>query len=401
MNFFPLSRIERSAAVIVIFLGCAIPVSTALSSLLQAAYLLIFILGAQFRQRLAQVRTATPALVALTLFGWMVLATAYGPATLGEAKHYLVKYLDLVFIALLVPTFVSPAVRRLALLAIGLTMGITLLISLLGATGLTDSRSANAALVFKSQITQNLLLAYFGFALLVAGDAVPNARWRLPLRLIAGITFADVLFLGLGRTGYTVVAALTLYYLWSRWRWRGVGMFIAIASLITGVSLATSSSMVLRIGQVADEVNRWQPEHTDPNSSTGIRMDFYRNSLQIISTQPVFGVGTGGMIKAYKDHIKGTDQLVTMNPHNEYLLVTLQQGLVGLIILLGLFVVQWRHASQLKTPTEAMLMRGLVLTMVVGCLFNSLLLDHTEGLAYAWMTALLLGSTRSLPVPKL
>jgi len=30
-----------------------------------------------------------------------------------------------------------------------------------------------------------------------------------------------------------------------------------------------------------------------------------------------------------------------------------------------------------------------VLTIAIGCLFNSLLLDHTEGLLFAWLTALL------------
>jgi hypothetical protein len=30
-----------------------------------------------------------------------------------------------------------------------------------------------------------------------------------------------------------------------------------------------------------------------------------------------------------------------------------------------------------------------VLVFVIGCLFNSLLLDHTEGLLFAWATGLL------------
>jgi hypothetical protein len=35
------------------------------------------------------------------------------------------------------------------------------------------------------------------------------------------------------------------------------------------------------------------------------------------------------------------------------------------------------------------LARGLVVTMVVGCLFKSFLLDHTESLFYAWLSGLL------------
>lgn len=38
--------------------------------------------------------------------------------------------------------------------------------------------------------------------------------------------------------------------------------------------------------------------------------------------------------------------------------------------------------------------RGLVLAIAVGCLVNALLLDHTEGLLYAWLTGLLFGGYR-------
>jgi uncharacterized membrane protein YccC len=38
-----------------------------------------------------------------------------------------------------------------------------------------------------------------------------------------------------------------------------------------------------------------------------------------------------------------------------------------------------------------LLARGLVLTIAVGCLFNSLLLDHTEGLFFAWGLGVLFG----------
>jgi len=44
---------------------------------------------------------------------------------------------------------------------------------------------------------------------------------------------------------------------------------------------------------------------------------------------------------------------------------------------------------------EAHLARGLVLMIAAGCLFNSLLLDHTEGLLYAWLTGLLFAGLKS------
>jgi uncharacterized membrane protein YccC len=51
--------------------------------------------------------------------------------------------------------------------------------------------------------------------------------------------------------------------------------------------------------------------------------------------------------------------------------------------------VAWQNATRLPTITETMLARGILITITMGCLFNSLLLDHTEGLFFAWFFGLL------------
>jgi O-antigen ligase len=77
-------------------------------------------------------------------------------------------------------------------------------------------------------------------------------------------------------------------------------------------------------------------------------------------------------------------------PENQYLLTAVQLGVFGLAALLALFAAQWRLAALLATRTETDIARGLVIFMVVGCLFNSFLLDHTEALFYAWLSGWLI-----------
>ncbi len=85
----------------------------------------------------------------------------------------------------------------------------------------------------------------------------------------------------------------------------------------------------------------------------------------------------------------------TSNPHNEYLLITVQLGVVGLGVLLYLFYTQLRLAAYLPGLLERNLARGLVLTVMTTCLFNSSLLDHGEGIFYAWMSGLLFAGLNS------
>jgi len=144
-----------------------------------------------------------------------------------------------------------------------------------------------------------------------------------------------------------------------------------------------------RAATLAGELESWRPGVAARDSSSGLRIEFYRNTLEIIAEHPVAGVGTGGFPAAYAARVRGTDMLATHNPHNEYLHIAAQLGLIGLAAMVLMLVVQWRVARRLPSALESGLARGLVLAMTLGCLFNSMLLDHAEGLFYAWLGGLL------------
>ena len=127
------------------------------------------------------------------------------------------------------------------------------------------------------------------------------------------------------------------------------------------------------------------------------RLEFYRNTLALIAKHPLTGTGTGSFPATSADLVKGTGQNLSRNPHNEFLLISVQTGIFGLGALVWLLWQQWRYAPLLPTPMERGLAQGLVVMMVIVCMLNSALLDHTEGLLYAWLTALLYAG---LPVTK-
>jgi O-antigen ligase len=116
--------------------------------------------------------------------------------------------------------------------------------------------------------------------------------------------------------------------------------------------------------------------------------------VEIVKSHPWVGAGTGGFAAAYARQVQGTSMMPLPQPENQYFLTAVQMGAVGLAALLALFALQWHLASRLATRTETDLARALVITMAVGCLFNSFLLDHTESLFYAWLTGLLFASLR-------
>jgi O-antigen ligase len=205
---------------------------------------------------------------------------------------------------------------------------------------------------------------------------------------LAGLAAFDVLFLVQGRTGYFVLATLVVLLLLERLRWRGLAAAAVVVLLGFGSAYEFSNSFRTRISQMGSEAEQWQPG-VATDTSVGYRLEFSRNTLGIIEQHPWVGVGTGGFARAYAERVEGTAMQATNNPHNQYLLITAQLGVVGLALLLLIFVQQWRCASRLPKQTCRTLARGLVLTYIVAGMFSSPLIDHAESLLFAWLSGLL------------
>lgn len=111
-------------------------------------------------------------------------------------------------------------------------------------------------------------------------------------------------------------------------------------------------------------------------------MQYAVTSLRLIADHPWIGVGTGGYATAYSALIP-TDNEVTKNPHNQYLLTTTQFGLIGGVTLLMLFIVLWRSTNTMSL-VQRLQARGFLIAYLIGNLFNSFLYDHAEAHLFAW-----------------
>lgn len=387
-----------------VLLGFAVPISVALDNLLLAAVLL----GVLFNIRAVwQIATQHPvARAAWLLFAVLFIAIFYGAAPLREAAGILGKYADLAFVPLFMLMLSDEVVRRRARYAFLASMGLTLLLSFMVGLNLlpvqhwmnTFATPANPV-IFHSHITQNNMMAFAVFLALlnlrVAATRWAQAAWGL----YALLGTVNVLFMVQGRTGYVILLVLLGWFAWTTmarhmhgrgraWGWRqGMAVMLALTALAAAAYQA-SPRLHDRVGLVMSEYRAWQPDH-GKDTSTGQRLDYYYNTLQIVRQHPVFGVGTGGFPAAFAQQTQGKDVLQTRNPHNEYLMITVQTGVLGLALLLSLFYTQWRCAPKLGTPFEQDAARGLVLAYLANSLFNSPLLDHADGLLFAFMAAAL------------
>jgi hypothetical protein len=125
-------------------------------------------------------------------------------------------------------------------------------------------------------------------------------------------------------------------------------------------------------------------EYSEKGSPTsiGLRLDWWRKSVELIAKAPLLGYGTGSIRSLYAAHGPENAEFSTTNPHNQIITVTLQLGLVGMATLFAM----WFFHLMLFRGTGLLAWLGLVVVLqnMVGSLFNSHLFDFAEGWTYVW-----------------
>lgn len=383
-----------------LLLALTIPISTALDNVL-LALLLLAGLFAYAPEYLRTFRHRPAARASVVLFAGLLLGCAWGAASHMEAFGMLGKYADLAFVPLLMVIFADGESRRRAWLIFLATMAATALLSWAVSLGVlpvgswmwTGASAENPA-IFRSSITQNILMGYASYILILRAYWAATTRKRLIYAGLAVLTISSILFLVQGRSGYLVLLVTLLWFGYGIVRARGgrfamryLGASLLLLPVLLWGLYAAIPHVHQRVDATVTEFQAWYP-HSGQATSIGERMEFYYNTGGIVLAHPFLGVGTGGFAGAYAGRAGELGVKPTNNPHNEYLHLTVQLGFMGAVLFLYLLYTQWQTALQLGNKQARDAAAGLVLTLAVTSLVNTPLMDHTEGLFFAYMSAL-------------
>ncbi len=392
---------KRSAQYLAVALGFAIPISTAATNALAVLIVLALLLAGDYRRHVNMVWHNPIGQAALFLFGLMVFSLLYTEVTTARAMQGLNEGVNLVVLLFLLPLFAgADKWRRYAISAFFVAIVLTLLLSFLlyfniELYKLYDVRKPGDYVVFKSHIKQSVLMAFAAY-LAVHYTLTQRGVWRWLALLLAVFCLHNIFFMMHGRTGYVVVASLILLLLFQLQRWRGLIAAALLVLLASSALYGMSAKFQGRVNEVITELQHFEmrdykKDRRAPGEtiSVNLRLQWYLNSLTLWLDNPVFGSGVGSYETVHNALAQKNNSTPTKNPHNEYLLQLVQLGLLGLSALLYLFYAVWRYGS---TQQYAFLAQGLVVTIMVGSLFNSLLRDFTEGFLFVYFAALVAGA---------
>ena len=374
-------------------LGFSLPISTSLDGILLVITVLAWTTSGAFRDLPKIVRENRLVLLLPGAFLLIAFGMVHGPAPFSERVKSLWKYDDLLLPLVFVPLFLNSRIRARGLWAFGLAMALTLLVSLCLAAGWIPKSSwfhggRTNATVFKEQITHNLLMAFAALLFAEAGRRTSIPWQRYGLAVLAICAVIDVFMLVQGRTGQLVLCALIILWSARSFGLRGLAIGATAIAILVVASYAASPVFQKRVAKTITELEKAQVEAVAPaGSSVGLRVEWYQRTSLLIAAHPVAGVGTGSFARAYAELVSEPMAVKPAHPHNQYLLTASELGVVGAILLPGIFGMLWWKFRSADAHLYGLLGQGVVISLAIGCVFNSLLIDHTEGLFWGWMVS--------------
>jgi O-antigen ligase len=238
----------------------------------------------------------------------------------------------------------------------------------------------------KDYLIQAALFIVSAFILLYLAREAYLAGRRVAAIVYAGLAaafVANLSFVATSRTALLTVPVLLALFAVRYFRWKGVSAIAAGAVVLTGLMWTSSDYLRLRLGNLANEVRIYQTENQ--RTSAGERIEFWKKSVGFVAEAPLFGHGTGSTRSLFARVASGGDgvsSLVSTNPHNQFLAVAVQIGLLGG----GILVAMWIAHAMLFRGEGLAAWAGLVVVTqnVFGSLFNSHISDFSQGWLYVF-----------------
>jgi len=377
--------LRHSQRVIAIGLGFCIPLSTTLSTTLIALYFVLWMVLGDWRTLASVIRENRVVAAGIGMFALLLLGGLFSTATPREVGQCLLKYREFLYLPLLMSIFADSAIRQWAvgsfLAGVGVMLGLSYVEYFSGIDiGLLSSTDQ---VIFKDRIIHCLLVAFFAYVLSHQAAAEPRGRWWRIVVIAAAL--CNMFVLVQGRTGQMIVTLLFILFVFQLKGWKGCVAGGMCAMLFWGAAYKLAKPVQERVqASFAQLENQFGEEK---KSSPDARLEFYELSLQIVREHPWVGVGTGGFPRAYRKVAEARSTVATADPHNEYLLLAAQLGVIGPMAFLTMLGAQWWYSRKLPT-VERHLAQGTVVTIGAGCLVNSLMYGFTGGLFWGYFSAL-------------
>ncbi|RYA24898.1 polymerase [Malaciobacter halophilus] len=161
------------------------------------------------------------------------------------------------------------------------------------------------------------------------------------------------------RTGYVLYILIVLLVVFLTFR-KNIFKILLITlftlSIIAFSAYTFSDTVNIRIHQTINSINKILKDD-NYNSSVGLRIGFTKYSIDVIKENILFGVGTGDHMDKVREKLPLKHEYISRlsSPHNIYIQILLQFGIIGFLIFLYLFYTIFSYTKIEKYKKDIMI----------------------------------------------
>lgn len=235
-------------------------------------------------------------------------------------------------------------------------------------------------------ITVSLLLVFGMLILSFYFSKAENVKSKILISSLI-LLFFIALSVGTGRAGYLAYILLSPVVMYNIFDKKIIKVIAGTAITISVLFL--SPSVQQRTDLMFSDISNYQ--RMDTNTSVGLRLHMWTGAVKIFLENPVIGVGTGGYQSAMKKY--KTPNLAAIyrdfsDPHNSYLYMAANFGILGIISLFWLFTGLLKNGWRNHHNITGFAILSYTLVLMIGSLTGTQILSFATAVLFAVFTGL-------------
>lgn len=363
-----------------IVVAIAAPASTAVASVACVAMLLTWLVSGQVWQSLKISAQQPVGKMLLLFFAWLIISSLYADTSWTDKVTTLSSWKKLFYAFIFLGLFYEPQWKARLIYCYLTVMSLAAVIAIpLWLLDITVRTGREIGIFMTNHSSQSLA---FVVAALCCIFLLKEPLSLQRKRLLAGVLvlfLINIFFISPSRSGYLALPVAAVFALVNLYGSKKLLPILGVTATTLLLVILTSSTLQQRLKLGLEERNNYQV--SEQVTSVGIRVIFAQNTFELIQQRPLLGYGTSSFKNIYSSHVAAKYQdwrgEPATDPHNQYLFVWMENGLIGLLLFLAFIYTAIRQGAS-QQPYGAIAASVLV-AIAATSLFNSNFKTFPEG----------------------
>lgn len=370
-----------------------IPLGSTLKSIALPAALICILFVPSSTRLIPQVLKTLWCKLFLLFWGFILIACLWSPAPLHNQWEIVSKFSKILFLPILVVGFTSRKTRDLTLHGFILAMLITAVCSFYYAyianVELVDDLAGS---IFRNHIMTSFMMALANFISLKYGLESKN-KFKAVYFIISLILSWQIFFINEGRTGYIAYLVMSIIFIVYKLPIKKIIYALLFITIVSGLIYHFSSVVQSRVQEGITDIKTLR--HGNFETPLGHRYLFHQYANKKFHEAPLIGHGTGSFTYLYaQDKPVASWNRKLLEPHSQYWLIAVEQGVVGECLLILLLAALFWQSRKMKETR--LLFYIFLIPFLLGNFTDSLLLYSGTGYLFVVIISMCLAET--LPI---